>query len=82
MEKLAKTEVAIKVLDHHIEILEAMLLFLIRSQDPRNDWLHQHEKKIAAVKQEIDFAMRERQNLKKAKEMGIESMDGNFLRDR
>ena len=80
-EKLAKTEVAIKVLDHHIEILEAMLLFLLRSQDPSDDLLHQHEKKIATVKQEIEFAVRERQNLKKVKEMDIESMDDNYLRD-
>jgi hypothetical protein len=58
-----------------------MLLFLLRSQDPRDDLLHQHEKKIATVKQEIEFAVRERQNLKQVKEMGIESMDDNFLRD-
>ena len=58
-----------------------MLLFLIRSQDPHNDLLlDQYEKKIAAVKQEIDFAMEQRQKLKKVKEMGIEYIAGNFLR--
>ncbi len=58
-----------------------MLLFLVRSQDLRDDLLHQHERKIATVKQEIEFAVRERQNLKKVKEMDIESMDDNYLRD-
>jgi hypothetical protein len=79
-EKLAKTELAIKVLDHHIEILEAMLSFLIGLQDLHKDLLlPQHDKKIATVKREIDFAVRQRQKLKKIKEMGIEYMDGNFL---
>jgi hypothetical protein len=67
-------------LDHHIEILEAMLLFLIRLPDPHKDLLlYQYEKKVATVKQEIDFAVKQRQKLKKIKEMGIEYMEGNFL---
>ena len=57
-----------------------MLSFLIRLQDPYKDLLlPQRDKKIATVKQEIDFAMKKRQKLKKMKETGIEYMEGNFL---
>lgn len=57
-----------------------MLSFLIRLQDPHKDLLlHQHYKKIAVIKQEIDFAVKQRQKLKKIKEMGIEYVDGNLL---
>jgi hypothetical protein len=57
-----------------------MLSFLIRLQDAHNDMLlRQRDKKIATVKQEIDFAAKQRQNLKKIKDMGIEYMEGNFL---
>ena len=67
-------------MDHHIEILEAILSFLIRLPDPHKDLLlPQRDKKIATVKQEIDFAVKQRQKLKKIKEMGIEYMEGNFL---
>jgi hypothetical protein len=57
-------EVGIKVLDRHIERLEAKLSFLIRSyndnDDPPIDLLYQYEKKIATVRQEIDYAMEQR----------------------
>ena len=57
-----------------------MLSFLIRLQDPHKDLLlRQRDKKIATVKQEIDFAVKQRQKLKKIKEMGIEYMEGSFL---
>ena len=49
-------------------------------QGAHNDMLlRQRDKKIATVKQEIDFAAKQRQNLKKIKDMGIEYMEGNFL---
>jgi hypothetical protein len=81
-EKLAKTKLAIAVLDHHIEILEAILSYLIRSQDQPNDLsLAEYEKKIATVKKEIEFAVRQRHKLMHINEMGIEYRDGNFLLD-
>ena len=56
-----------------------MLSFLIGSQGAHEDLLlRQHGKKIATVKQEIDFAVKQRQNLEKIKEMGIEYLDSNF----
>ncbi len=63
---IVEIEVAIKVLDYHIERLEAKLLFLIRScDDSCTDLsLYQYEKKIATVKQEIAGLMEERQRLK------------------
>jgi hypothetical protein len=55
-----------------------MLSFLTRLQDPHKDLLlRQRDKKIATVKQEIDFAVKQRQKLKKIKEMGIEYLEGN-----
>jgi hypothetical protein len=60
---IVKTEPTIKALDHHIEKLEAKLSFLIESYDPRRDFSYQYEKKIDAVKHEIEHAMEERQRL-------------------
>ena len=57
-------EVAIKMWDDHIEILEAKLSFLIRSyDDPNSDLLYQYEKKVATLKREINDAMQQRQML-------------------
>jgi hypothetical protein len=57
-------EVAIKMWDDHIEILEAKLSFLIRSyDDPNSDLLYQYEKKVATLKREINDAMEQRQML-------------------
>ena len=56
-------EVGIKVLDLHIERLEAKLSFLIRSynnNDLPTDLFYQYEKKIATVKQESYDAMEQR----------------------
>ena len=60
-------EVGIKVLDLHIERLEAKLSFLTRSynnnnnnNDLRTDLLYEYEKKIATVKQESYDAMEQR----------------------
>ncbi len=81
-ENLAKTKLAIAVLDHHIEVLEAILSYLIRSQDQYKDLsLGEYEEKIATVKKEIEFAVRRRNKLMKINEMGIEYSDGNFLLD-
>ena len=57
-------EVAIKMWDDHIEILEAKLSFLIRSyDDPNSDLLYLYEKKVATLKREINDAMEQRQRL-------------------
>ena len=58
-------EVGIKVLDRHIERLEAKLSFLIRWYDNNNndlptDLFYQYEKKIATAKQEIEDAIEQR----------------------
>jgi hypothetical protein len=58
-------EVAIKMWDDHIEILEAKLSFLIRSyNDPNSDLLYQYEKKVATLKREINDAMEQREMLR------------------
>ena len=70
----SEIEVAIKALDHHIEKLEAKLSFLIRSydDDPSTTLLlYQYEKKIATVRQEIEYAMEERRRLNNLSQMGI-----------
>ena len=56
------TVVGIKALDDHVERLEAKLSFLIRVyNDSCTDLLlHQYEKKIANVKQEINEVMERR----------------------
>jgi hypothetical protein len=53
-------EAAFMASDPHIERLQAKLSFLIRSYDPRTELLYQHEKKIATVKHEIEYAMEQR----------------------
>jgi hypothetical protein len=70
--KLVKSEVMIKALDRHIERLEATLSFLNASYDPHKDSLYAHEQKVDAVKQEIQFVEKQRQKLKKIKEIGNE----------
>jgi len=67
-----KIEVLIKALNRHIERLETMLSFLNASHDPHNDLLYAHEQKVNAVKQEIHFVEKQRQKLKKLKEIGNE----------
>jgi hypothetical protein len=57
-------EVSIKTWDDHIERLEAKLSFLIRSYDDFNsDLLYQYEKKVDALKREINDAIEQRQML-------------------
>jgi uncharacterized small protein (DUF1192 family) len=57
-------EVTIKIWDDHIERLEAKLSFLIRSHDDHNsDLLYQYEKKVDALKREINDAIEQRQML-------------------
>jgi hypothetical protein len=69
---VVKIEVAIKAWDHHIEILEAKLSFLISSYDPHTDLLlYQYEKKIATVKQELDDATEQRRMLNRLSQMGV-----------
>jgi hypothetical protein len=67
--------VGIKVLDHHIERLEAKLSFLIRQydddDDPRTDLSYQHEKKIATIKQEINNAIEQRRILNRPRQMTV-----------
>ncbi len=78
-EKLAKTKLAIAVIDHHIEILEAMLSYLVQLQNQRRDWLLvDYDKKIATVKKEIEVAQKHRQKLINLNEKGIEYVDWNF----
>ncbi|HYY67753.1 MAG TPA: hypothetical protein VE572_05335 [Nitrososphaeraceae archaeon] len=70
----SEIEVAIKALDHHIEKLEAKLSFLIRSydDDPSTTLLlYQYEKKIATVRQEIEYAIEDRRRLNNLSQMGI-----------
>jgi hypothetical protein len=68
----SEIEVAIKALDHHIEKLEAKLSFLIRSyDDPPTLLLYQYEKKIATVRQEIEYAMEDRRRLNNLSQMGV-----------
>jgi hypothetical protein len=67
-------EVGIKVLDRHIEKLEAKLSFLIGSYndgDPHTDLLYQYEKKIATVKQEINNAIEQRRTLNRPRQMSV-----------
>ena len=67
------------MLDHHIEILEALLSYLMRSQDQHKDLLLvESMEKIAIVKKEIEIAVRHRHKLMKVNEMGIEYIDGNL----
>jgi hypothetical protein len=70
---VVEIEVRIKALDRHIERLEAKLSFLIRSydDDPRTDLSDQYKKKIATVKQEIEYAMEDRRRLNGLRQMGV-----------
>jgi hypothetical protein len=68
---IVKIEIAISALDNNIEKLEAKLSFIITSFDPRRDLLYQYEKKIATIKQEIEFAMEERRRLSRLSQMGV-----------
>jgi hypothetical protein len=57
------TVVEMKALDRHIETLEAKLSFLVKlCDDPRTDLSYHYDKKIAAVKQEINEAIERRQH--------------------
>ena len=69
----SEIEVAIKALNHHIEKLEAKLSFLIRSYDDPSTTplLYQYEKKIATVRQEIEYAIEDRRRLNNLSQMGI-----------
>jgi hypothetical protein len=72
LKKSVKIEILIMVLDRHIERLEATLSFLNASYNPHNDLLYAHEEKVNAAKQEIQFVEKQRQKLKKLKEIGNE----------
>ena len=69
-------EVGIKVLDLHIERLEAKLSFLIKLYDNNNDLptglFYQYEKKIAILKQEIyDAIEQRRRKLNRPRQMSV-----------
>jgi hypothetical protein len=60
----------IMALDRHIERLEATLSFLNASYNPHNDLSYAHEQKVNTLKQKIHFTEKQRQKLRKIKEIG------------
>ena len=55
----------VKMLDHHISILNAKLLHIIHSYNPDTEFLYNFEKKLEVVRSEIEYAVKLKNRLMK-----------------
>jgi hypothetical protein len=55
----------IKMLDSHIAVLDAKLLYIIYSYDDQKDALFYYEKKLKKAREEIEYAVKLKRKLMK-----------------
>jgi hypothetical protein len=66
----------VKMLDSHIAVLDAKLLYIIHSYDEKKDTLFYYEKKLEKTREEIEYAVKLKRRLMKLYNV-IEERGGN-----